>query len=183
MKKSFLLTAVLVSIFAVSVCAAEKSAGQDASKDVTAVATPKKWEQMTEKEKEEARDAYIKMKDMPGNVKKYLNNGGKKFEELTPKEKEKLKKAYDEWEKFSPQVKENMMAKYRKWQEMKPEEKAKIKEAFKNYNSLTADEKAKVRAEIKTKGDKGKKEAKGPGKREKPATEDGNTDEEPEAEE
>ena len=155
-----LAVVIFICIFAAGFAAvrAEKEAPEKAAvensgaEDVSGGAKPaQKWDQMTEKEREEARAAYLKMNDVSDGVKDYLDNGGKQFETLSDADKKKLRKAYAEWEKLSPQMKETMLEKYKKWMDLSPEERKKIKQAYKKYKSASPEEKAKIREEAKNK--------------------------------
>ncbi len=159
MKKMFLLlTAALFTCAAPAVLhsaeAAKPAVAAVENSTVSSVTSPaKKWDQMTDKEKEEAKDDYLKMKDMGQSVTDYLANGSKKTDSLSVEDKKKLKKAYAEWEKLSPHMKETTMAKYKKWMAMPPEQQGKIKEAFKKYKSASPAEKAKIRQAAKDKAE------------------------------
>ena len=159
MKKMFLLlTAALFTCAVPAVLhaaeAAKPAVAAVENSTASSVTQPgKKWEQMTDKEKEEAKNDYLKMKEMGQGVTDYLANGSKKFEGLSEADKKKLKKAYAEWEKLSPQMKETTMAKYKKWMDMTPEQRDKIKEAYKKYKSASPAEKAKIRQEAKEKAE------------------------------
>lgn len=157
MKRIMTVMLVLIFAFAFTALRAAEEAKPAAEGVTTAAQEAKKWDQMSEKERDEARAAYVKMNESSEGVKKYLDNGAKKFEGLSASDKKKLQKAYAEWEKLSPQMKESMLEKYKKWMDMSPEEREKIKEAYKKYKNASPDEKAKIREEIK---DRDKSEAK-----------------------
>src|ERR1035437_7756801 len=143
MRKLSLLLLIFVFASCISgVLAGDGSAAAASStpEKIAPLKPEKKWDQMTEKEKEDARSAYLKINDVSQGVKDYLDNGG---------DKKKLRKSYTEWEKLSPQMKETMMERYKKWMEFTPEQREKIKEAFKKYKSASPEEKAKIRGEAK----------------------------------
>jgi len=152
MRKLFSLLLIFVFTCCISAFLAGEGSAAAASstpEKITPVKPEKKWDQMAEKEKEDARSAYLKINDVSQGVKDYLDNGGKKFETLSDEDKKKLRKSYTEWEKLSPQMKETMMERYKKWMEFTPEQREKIKEAFKKYKSASPEEKAKIRGEAK----------------------------------
>jgi hypothetical protein len=146
MKKNIFITALFVLAIA-SACAAGNDPQQGQEKT-------QKWDQMSDSQKADARDAYTGVTESPDSIRQYLANGGKKIEDLPPAERARMKKFLHEWEKLSPRMKEAVKEKYRKWTSMSREQREKLKDAKKRYEAATAEQKAKIREEARKKVEK-----------------------------
>jgi hypothetical protein len=145
MKKTVFITAAIVVLISAA-CAAQDREYSDTGRG-------QKWDQMTDREKGEARDAYARVTEVPEGIRIYLENenGGKKMEDFSASDRKRMKKFYREWEKLSPRMKDAIREKYKRWMELTPEQREKIKDAYKRYMASTAEEKARIREEARKK--------------------------------
>ena len=148
MKKNIFIAALFILAMS-PVCASGYDPQQGQGRDKT-----QKWDQMSDREKADARDAYASATEVPDDIRQYLDNGGKRIEDLPPADRARMKKFYREWEKLSPRMKEAIKEKYRKWTAMPPEQREKLKDAYNKYKASTAEQKAKIREEARKKAEK-----------------------------